>query len=91
MGLCVPVVCNAGYIQKQANQALALLNQTGFYTELVENPQEFYPKYGASFYVTSVFLGIIGLLVILATMYQKLSKKNAVIGAFDLRKNMHIF
>lgn len=57
----------------------------------MENPQEFYPRFGASFYITAILLGLCALMIVVATAMQKLSKKSAVIGAFDLRKNMKIF
>jgi len=62
-----------------------------FVSDFVENPQEFSPAYGPSFYITVILLSLYALLVLVSTFSHTLSKKSAVIDAFNLRKNMKIF
>lgn len=60
-------------------------------SKYIESPQDFSPEYGPAFYITVVLLSIFALCVIIATTFSKLSKKVHAIGAFSLKKSMHIF
>lgn len=62
-----------------------------FVSDFVENPQDFNPTFGPSFYITVIILSLCALLVLVATFWHKLAKKSAIIDAFNLKKNMKIF
>lgn len=62
-----------------------------FITRFIDSPQDYVADYNAAFYITLVILLILLMLVVIATVFQNLSKKSHIIGAFNLSKTMHIF
>lgn len=60
-------------------------------SKYIESPQDFNPAYGPAFYITVVLLSIFALCVIVSTAFSKLAKKVHPLGAFSLRKSLHIF
>lgn len=92
MGVCVPDSCTADDVSGEIDQIFAM-GKIPLQTYSITVPSEYeYPK-GGLFWFTVVWLGLLGLLFVLATIFKFIKKHKApkLVNCFALQENIKIF